>query len=156
MPVSLKRKPISAEAYHLMIDAGILTEDDKVELLNGDIVLMSPVGPRHASHVKLLRVLLGNIYREKAVIGVQDPVDLGDFDQPEPDISVLVPSKDFYLKRHPTANEIQLLIEVSDSTLERDRAFKLPIYAKAGIPFFWIVNLIDKKVECYANPHETS
>lgn len=154
MSVTLKRKAITSEAYNLMIGAGILTEDDKVELLNGDIVFMSPVGPKHASHVKLFRALFGKSYGKKAVIGVQDPVALGDFDQPEPDISVLRPSEDFYLERHPGANEIFLLIEISDSTLERDREAKLPIYAKSGVPVYWIVNLVDKKIECYSNPQD--
>ncbi|MEZ4686345.1 MAG: Uma2 family endonuclease [Bacteroidia bacterium] len=145
MPVILKRKAISAEAYHLMIDAGILTEDDKVELLNGEIVFMIPVGPKHASHVKLFRKVFGQFYGETAIIGIQDPVGLGSFDEPEPDVSVLMPNDDFYLSMHPSPKEIFLLVEISDSTLERDRTIKLPIYAKAGVPEYWIVNLIDKK-----------
>lgn len=154
MSVTLKRKAISAEAYHLMIDAGILTEDDKVELLNGDIVFMSPVGSKHVAHLGLLTKLFLNLIDDKATILTQSPIGLSDQSEPEPDLLLLNLNESFYNEGLPKPSDVILLVEISDSTLERDKEIKLPIYAKAGVPVYWIVNLVDKKIECYSSPQE--
>lgn len=124
-----------------MIDAGVLTEDERLELLDGFIVPMSPTSPRHAAHVarlgELLRALLGGraqVREEKAV--VLEPAS-----QPEPDLAVVRPRADFYAESHPDRADVLFPIEVADTSLERDRGVKLGIYAAAGIPTVWVLDL---------------
>ena len=152
MAVELTKRLLSTEAYHLMIEAGILTEDDKVELLNGEIIDMSPIGDLHSGTVNWLSNYLSQILAGKAVISTQNPVVLGDHSEPEPDIVVCRFEPDFYRKGKPTAKDVHLIIEVSDSTLAKDRELKLPIYAENGVPEYWIINLQDSQVEIHSQP----
>jgi len=147
MTVQLQERKLTVQDYHRMIEAGILTEDDRVELLDGKIVQMSPIGSQHTSTVKRINQLFSSILPDDIIIGIQDPIILPDLSEPEPDVSVLKPSPDFYAAQHPQAEDVLLLIEVADSTLEKDREIKLPLYAKAGIPEVWIVNLPNQQIE---------
>ena len=135
-----------------MAEAGILGEDDRVELIEGEIVDMSPVGAQHAACVKRLRRLLDRVIGDSAVLGIQDPIQLDDGTEPLPDISLLRPSADFYSSSHPTPIDVLLLIEVADATLPTDRRIKVPIYARAAIPEVWVVNLKQEIVEVYSQP----
>lgn len=153
--ISIKDLPLlewTVRRYHRLTEEGILEEDDKIELLNGQLIKMSPVGILHAACVKKLRKLLGKILPEEMVIGIQDPVILNDLSEPEPDISILRPKADFYASGKPGVKDILLLIEVADTSLEKDREVKLPLYARAGVPEVWIVDLVKKTVEQYKNP----
>jgi Uma2 family endonuclease len=134
-----------------MIDTGILTENDAVELIRGEILDKKPIGDAHSASVKRLRTRLGNILGDRAVFGVQDPIRLAD-SEPEPDITVLVPRDDFYASGTPGPDDVLLLIEVSDSSLDFDRTVKGPLYAEAGIHEYWIVNLVDNCVEVHRDP----
>ncbi len=152
---SIKDLPIlewTVKRYHRLAEEGILEEDDKIELLAGQIIRMSPVEIQHAACVKKIRKFFGKALPDDWMIGVQDPVTLDGFSEPEPDISVLKPKADFYAATKPTAQDVLFLIEVSDTSLEKDRNVKLPLYAQAGIPEVWIVNLIDETIEQYLNP----
>ncbi|MFK7970298.1 MAG: Uma2 family endonuclease [Bacteroidia bacterium] len=147
-----KKRPISVDMYHQMIDAGILTELDKVELILGEIIDMSPVGSKHATTVKVLNHLLQSIYAESAVIGVQDPVELPNNSMPEPDISILKPPFDHYFIAHPSPAEIWALIEVSDETYKFDKGTKLRMYASANIALYMIVNIQGGCIEVHTQP----
>ncbi|TXB66589.1 Uma2 family endonuclease [Phaeodactylibacter luteus] len=141
----------SAEAYHRMGEAGVFGEQ-RVELLYGKIVDMSPIKSNHAGTVKRLIRLFSQLLPSSIILGVQDPIQLDDYSEPEPDLSLLSYRSDFYVNAHPVAEDIHLLIEVADSSLEKDRDIKLPLYASHGIPEVWIVNLQDKQIERYRSP----
>lgn len=148
------RRKISLAEYHRMAEVGILTEDDRVELLNGEIIVMSPVGPSHTAHVKGINRVLSKLLEGLATIGVQDPVVLDDLSEPIPDISILHWREDDYVQAHPRPQDVFLLIEVADSSVNVDRGTKLTTYAQAGIPAYWIVNIPAKQVEVYRQPVE--
>jgi Uma2 family endonuclease len=137
--------------YDRMIDTGILTENNAVELIRGEILDKMPIGDAHSACVKRLRTRLGNLLGDRAVFGVQDPIRLTD-SEPEPDITVLAPRDDFYASGRPGPDDVLLLIEVSDSSLDFDRTVKGPLYAEAGIREYWIVNLVDDCVEVHLDP----
>jgi Uma2 family endonuclease len=141
----------SAEAYHRMGEAGVFGEQ-RVELLYGQIVDMSPIKSNHAGTVKRLIRLFSELLPSSVILSVQDPIQLDDYSEPEPDLSLLRYRSDFYGNEHPVAEDIHLLIEVADSSLEKDRDIKLPLYASHGIPEVWIVNLQDKQIERYRSP----
>lgn len=150
--VQLNRHKISVSDYHRMAASGIIMEDDRIELLNGEMIEMSPIGPSHTAHVKGINRVLSKLLDGQAIIGVQDPIVLDNLSEPVPDISVLKWRADDYLLAHPTPKEVLLVIEVSDSSIGLDRTIKLPIYAAAGISDYWIINLLEKKIELYSNP----
>lgn len=143
------RRLFSVDEFHLMAEAGIFQEDDRLELLEGDIIAMSPVGVRHMACVKRLNDLFARQLQGKATISVQDPVRLNDESELIPDIALLAYRDDYYAQKTPSADDVVLLIEVSDTTLTFDRKVKRPLYAKANIPEYWIINLIDNELEVY-------
>jgi Uma2 family endonuclease len=128
------------EDYHAMLKAGILGEDDRVELINGKIIAMMPIGPWHASSSARLNHVLNRLYGERALVVVGNPVGLGDRSEPQPDITVLQPRADYYAASHPEPKDVLLLIEISDSTLNYDLNKKRDLYAFHGIPEFWVVD----------------
>jgi Uma2 family endonuclease len=152
MVAALTRVRFTADDYHRMADAGILDEDDRVELIDGEIVRMSPVGALHAGTTKKLNRLLSRTLGDTAVIGVQDPIRLADDTEPEPDLSVLRPRDDFYTESLPVPAEVLLLIEVADTSLLADRLVKIPRYARAGIPEVWLVDLDHRQIERHSGP----
>ncbi len=152
MATEVLRRHFTVDEYHRMVQTGILSEDDRVELIGGEIFRMTPIGNRHASCVKRLNHLLLRALGDKAVMSVQDPIALSDTSEPEPDLALLAPRDDFYADRHPNASDVLLLIEVADTSVDFDRNAKLPAYARAGIPEVWIVNLEGDQVEIYRNP----
>ena len=138
-----------------MAETGLLKPDARVELLNGQIIDMSPIGPFHGSVTKYLIQVFTDANQGKWILQVQDPVRLNDQSEPQPDLVLLKRSPDFYRKRHPRPEDVFLLVEISDTTLAIDREEKLPAYGRAGIPEVWIVNLIELTVEVYREPHFT-
>ena len=135
--------------YHRMAAAGILRQDDRVELVDGRVVAMTPIGPRHAGCVKEITRLLYRLLGEAVILGVQDPLTLGEGSEPQPDVLVLSRSPAGYRRRHPGPDDVLLLIEVSDDSLEYDRGTKVPLYARAGIADVWIVDLDGDRIEVY-------
>ncbi len=140
------------ERYHAAIEAGILTEYDKVELLFGKLVPMSPVGIAHGKVVKKInRLFTKTLPEESFTIGVQDPITLVDDTEPEPDIFVAKGPLESY-DHHPFPGDLLLVVEVSDSTLAHDRGPKRFTYAIAGIEEYWVINIYEKQVERFTNP----
>jgi Uma2 family endonuclease len=142
---------LSIEQYHAIIQAGILTEDDSVELLEGWLVFKMPKNPPHRATTRLVRTALENILPAGWYVDSQEPITLSN-SEPEPDIVVVRGDTRQYLDRHPGAEDIALIIEVSDTTLQRDRTVKKRIYACAGISIYWIVNLVEEQIEVYSQP----
>jgi Uma2 family endonuclease len=140
--------PISVPHYHQMIEVGILTEDDPVELLAGRLIQKMPKGPRHSNAIHTLRRDLEKIFVDDWFVEPQDAITLSD-SEPEPDIIVARGTAKQFQNRHPNASEVVLVIEVADATLYRDRGTKKRMYARAAIPVYWIVNLINNQIEVY-------
>jgi Uma2 family endonuclease len=140
----------SVEDYHRMGEAGILSPDQRFELIHGEIITRSPVGFKHAATVKRIAAFCHQTF--KAVISIHDPIQLNENSEPEPDVALLKFTEDFYDDRSPEARDVLLIIEVSDSTLKYDRETKLPLYAANQIPECWIVNLGDRQLEIYRDP----
>ena len=152
MSVQISKRLLTVSEYHKMAEAGILTEDDRVELIHGEIIKMSPIGSWHSSHVKRINKLLNKFLGDRAIVSVQDPVAINDYSEPEPDIAILRYRADFYEENHPRPKDVFLIIEVADSSIDYDQDTKLKLYANAGIPEFWIVNLEDEQIEIYKTP----
>ena len=145
-------KRFRVEDFRRMTEAGILPEESGWEIVDGYLIDKMSIGSKHASTVKKLNRILTNLVKDNAIVSVQDPIHINDYNEPEPDIALLRPRDDFYAKSHPLPDEVLLLIEVSDSTIEYDREIKKTLYAKAGIAEFWIVNLKDNTLEVYSQP----
>ena len=150
--MSVQLAKFTVGQYHLMIEAGVFPPEYRAELIEGEIIEMSPIGPRHASCVGRLTQMLALLLQRQAIVWVQNPLQLDDLSEPEPDICVLRPRADFYAESLPTPADALLVIEVSEATLDYDRTKKLPLYARAGVPEVWIVNLTDGRIETHAEP----
>lgn len=152
VPVRVEKRRFSVHEYHRMAEVGILSEDDRVELIEGEIVKMSPIGSRHAACVGRLNRLLQRLVRLDAIVRVQDPIRLDVYSEPEPDVALVKTRDDFYSREHPGPGDVLLLIEVADTSVERDLEAKLPLYARAGIPEVWLVNLPAETIEVNSRP----
>lgn len=141
------------EAYHKAYQAGILPE--RVELLDGEVYAMSPMGKNHIRYLIHLTRVLSEAFSQEALLVSQIPLLLSQFSEPEPDLVLLRLPESRYDQRPPTAEDALLVVEISDSTLMQDRSLKLPLYQEAGIPEVWIVNLGEEVLETYALPHYT-
>ena len=136
-----------------MCEAGVFREDDRLELIEGEIIEMSPIGKRHAAVVRrLINLLTRQLGEDEALVDAQDPVVLGDTSEPQPDLALLRPSPDFYAGEHPRAEDILLLIEVADTSLAYDREVKVPTYARHGVLEVWVADLGGAGVEVYRQP----
>lgn len=152
MRVQVARYRFTVDEYHRMGAAGIFREDDRVELLDGEIVRMTPIGSRHAGCVKALNQMFARLLGSRALVAVQDPIRLGAHSEPHPDLVLLRPRPDFYRESHPEPGDVWLVVEVSDTTGALDREVKLPLYAAAGIPEVWLVDLPAEAVEAHRRP----
>src|SRR5260221_12094272 len=150
-PIGIVPHRFTVERYHEMIEKGILTKDDRVELIEGQILEMSPIGSPHRFVVFQIYEALRAVVGPQWTIYVQSPVTLPG-SEPEPDISVVRGTYANYKSPHPGPDEIALLIEVADSSLAADRLLKSQVYAAAGGPEYWIVNLAERQIEVYRNP----
>lgn len=145
-------KRFRVEDFRKMTEAGILPEESGWEIIDGYLIDKMSIGSKHASTVKRLDEILRDQLGKTVNVSVQNPIHLDEYNEPEPDIALLKRRSDFYAESHPLAQDVLLLIEVSDSTVEYDRNIKKTLYAEAGITEFWIVNLPDKTVECFSSP----
>ena len=152
MPMELQRRRFTVAEYYAMAEAGILTEDDRVELIEGEIIQMAAIGSQHAACVSRLTRLLVEQTGDLAVVHVQNPVRLSDLSEPQPDLALLRPREDFYAGAHPRPADALLVIEVAHTTLGYDRGIKLPLYAASGVPEVWIVDVEGEVVDLYAEP----
>ena len=146
-------RPFSVEEYHWLIEHGFFHEDERVELIGGVLHQMSPKGLRHAACLSSFLQILPAVIGERAWIRAQDPITLPNSNsEPEPDLVLAAPRKSKYLDHHPFPADVLLVAEISDSSLDHDRRVKVPLYAAAGITEFWIVNLVENKIEVYREP----
>ncbi len=152
----LTRHKLDVDEYYRMAEAGILGEDDRVELINGEIIDMAPIGESHAATVGRLTRVLVMAFTDQAIVWPQNPVRIDRLNEPQPDFAVLRPRTDFYEAGKPGPADILLLIEVSDSSLAYDSTVKLPLYAKSVIGEVWIVDLKRRVVDVYWQPGDES
>jgi len=152
----VRRRRFTAEEYHRMGAAGILSQNERVELIHGDIVQMTPIGPDHASVVARIAKRLESAFREQVIVWSQNPVSLRpEASEPQPDVVLLRPKPDFYRSGHPEPRDILLLVEVMDSSAAFDRQVKLPLYARAGVVEVWLVDVVANTVEVHRDPTPT-
>ncbi|WP_353482668.1 Uma2 family endonuclease [Haliscomenobacter sp.] len=152
MAVQAQRKLFTVDDYYKMAEVGILAPEDRVELIHGEIIKMSPIKSFHSSMVDHLHEMLLLLLHGKAIIKGQNPIRIDDYSEPEPDLTIAKFQAHKYRHQHPRPEDVHFLIEVADTTLQKDRKIKLPLYAEAGIPEVWIVNLKNNSVEVYTNP----
>jgi Uma2 family endonuclease len=148
----LARHKLSVEDYHRMGEAGILGPDSRVELIEGEIIDMAPIGSLHASVVVFLTKFFIRSLGEAGVVSAQNPIRLLPASEPQPDLTLLKPRADGYRKSHPTAADVLLLVEVSDTTVDYDRRVKVPLYAQYGIQEMWLIDLKAESLEVYTAP----
>ncbi|MCL5291838.1 MAG: Uma2 family endonuclease [Actinobacteria bacterium] len=138
--------------YHRMAQAGILREDDRVELIDGEVVKMTPIGRRHASCVARLSELFFRQLGNSALLWVQNPIDLDEYTEPKPDLALVHRQPNYYNNGHPTPTDVYLLVEICDSSAEPDRRVKVPLYAQYGIPQVWLLDLEQQIITIYTEP----
>ena len=146
------RKKFTIAEYHQLVDLGFFTENDRIELIRGEIINMAPKRTPHSVCNSLLWKKLYQLIGQQAEIRVQEPITLLSNSEPESDVVVAKLKADNYLSAHPVAEDIILAIRIADSTLKYDREVKIPLYAEAGINDYWIFNLVDKCLEVYTKP----
>jgi Uma2 family endonuclease len=152
MSVQFEKRVFNVDEYHRMSEAGILSEDDRVELVDGEILNISPIGSRHVGCVNRLNGLLNQRIAQLALVSIQNPIRIDDYSEPEPDVALLKPRADYYAQSLATVDDVLLIIEVADTSLEYDRSVKLSLYARAGIVEVWLVNLSNDTVEACSQP----
>ena len=151
---ALSRHKLNLSDFQRMTEAGIFTPEQRIELLDGELFDMPPIGPLHSGKTNRLTLLLVQAIGGKAIVSVQNPIILGEHSQPQPDLTVLRPRPDFYETHPPGAQDILLLVEIADPTADTDRAYKIPLYARHGIPEVWLVDVKRKQVEFYRQPEQ--
>lgn len=151
-----KLYPITVEMYHIMADNGAFGPDERLELIDGEIIEMSPIGSRHARCVNFLAEFLNRHFFEPFIVSVQNPIIATDRTEPQPDIALLERRDDLYIDQLPTGSDVALVIEVSDSTVAFDRGRKIPNYAAAGIGEAWLVDLESEHVEVHSMRKENA
>jgi Uma2 family endonuclease len=152
----IKRRRFTVHDYHRMGDAGILLEDDRVELIYGEIIAMSPIGNPHNAAVDRANRALIQTLGDRAIVRVQGSVRLDNYNEPQPDIVILKPRDDFYAKGGAKPADILLIIEMADSSLKYDRRIKARLYAEMGVAEYWVADLNAESVLCYSDRHESS
>ena len=149
MSAELQKWHFNVEQYYRLAEAGVLKPDDRVELIEGEIIKMPPIGSFHAACVARFVPQFTKSTNIDVTVWIQNPIRLSDFSEPVPDVALLKPREDFYAERHPGPEDVLLIIEVADTTLLSDRNVKIPLYARFGIPESWLVNLPEKIIEVY-------
>jgi Uma2 family endonuclease len=151
MPVQLARHLFTVTEFHRLGQAGVFAETDRLELIEGEIVHMTPIGSRHAACVARLTALLSRMPAD-AIVWVQNPLHIGERSELQPDVALLRPRSDYYASQHPGPEDVLLVIEVADTSTVTDREAKLPLYARARILEVWLVDLASGTVEVFLRP----
>ena len=152
MSIETSRRQFSSTDFRKMAEHGIINEDERVELIDGEVCTMSPIGPRHMAIVRRLNEFFIQSLAGRATIGVQDSIELNDFTQPQPDITVLRKRADYYSSQLARPEDILLVVEVADSSLHFDHHEKVPRYAAAGIREVWLVDVESETVSQFTEP----
>ena len=151
-PLTIPRRLLTVDEYHTIGTAGVLKEDDRIELIEGEMIEMAPIGSRHLAKVNRLARLLSQCIGDQAIVSVQNPIALPPHNEPQPDLALLKPRADDYEGKLPSAEDILLVIEVADTTLAYDRDAKMPIYARHDIVETWLVDIQGQTVSIYQEP----
>jgi Uma2 family endonuclease len=147
-----ERMRISADRYQKMVETGVLTKYDRVELIDGDIINMAPIGTRHSAATARLNRLFVLSAGDSAIVSPGGSVRLGDFSVPQPDLMLLKPRDDFYAGQIPTPPDVLLIVEISDSSLAFDLSAKRALYARYGAAEYWVVDIQGQCVHVYREP----
>ena len=151
-PLTIPRRLLTLDEYHTIGAAGVLKEDDRIELIEGEMIKMAPIDSRHVAKVNRLARLLSQCVGDQAIVSVQNPIALPPHNEPQPDLTLLKPRANYYEGKLSGAEDILLVIEVSDTTLVYDRDAKMPIYARNGIVEAWLVDIQAQTVSIYQEP----
>jgi Uma2 family endonuclease len=135
-----------------MAEAGILGEDDRIELIEGEIIEMSPIGSHHYGEVNRLNELFMHAFSDRAVVHIQNPIRLSEYTEPQPDVTLLQRRSDFYATHAPTPEDIFLVVEIADTSLAYDRQVKMRLYARSGVAEYWVIDLKAETVSVYREP----
>ena len=154
MTAPIAKRLFDVDDYHRMAEVGILVKEDRVELIDGEIVAMTPIGPLHNAAVDRTNRALVTAAGDRAIVRVQGSVRLNRYREPQPDFVLLRPQADFYASRLPGPADILLVIEVAESSLDYDREVKGGIYADSNVTEYWLVDLAARSVSCYSDPHD--
>ena len=152
MALQLARRLFTVDEYYRMAEAGVLGEDDRVELIEGEILEMSPIGARHHGCVTRLNHLFTRGFGGQVIVSVRGPIRLGERLEPQPDLALLRPRPDYYASAHATSEDVLLLVEVAETSAEYDRQVKAPLYARSGIPEYWLADLVQQHLTVYRDP----
>ena len=147
-----QRHSVSAEEYLRMAEAGVFAPDARLELIEGEIIEMAPIGSPHSGRVNILNKLFVQRAGDRAIVSVQHPVIASRRSVPQPDLALLAPRADSYCDSHPTGSEILLVVEVADSTILFDLGTKVPLYARCGVREVWIVDVNERVIHVYRDP----
>ncbi|MEB3272493.1 MAG: Uma2 family endonuclease, partial [Prochlorothrix sp.] len=143
---------ITTADYHRMAEVGILSAEEQVELLAGQIIQKMPKGPAHSALCKRIEKLLEHLLGDQVLVRLQDPIQLDDYSEPEPDIAVVHPKPNFYADRHPQPPDVYLIVEVADTTISRDLGTKANLYAAANIRDYWVLNVATQELHIFREP----
>jgi Uma2 family endonuclease len=152
MALHLPRRRFTAAEYHQMAEAGILAEDDRLELIEGEILEMSPIGRHHAAAVIRLSDLFFDTFRDVALVSAQNPIRLSDDTEPQPDLTLVRRRPDFYDSGLPGRDDVFLVVEIADTSVAYDRSLKIPLYGRSGIPEAWLIDVNKQTVTVYRDP----
>lgn len=152
IPAAPARRPITVEAFHRMGEAGILAPGERVELVDGEIIDMSPIGALHAAIVDAIVRYFGRQAGDAVVVRCQNPLGLDDLNEPEPDVAILRPRDDMYTTAHPGPADALLVVEVADTSLAYDIGVKVPLYARHGIPEVWVIDAATRRTTVFRRP----
>jgi len=152
MSVQYQKRYFNVDEYYRMAEVGLLSPDDRIELIEGEIVEMSPIGRTRAGTVNRASAFLNRQLGDTVIVSVQNPVRLNDFSEPQPDLALLKPRKDFYSNSHPAPEDVLVMVAVADTSANYDRNVKLPLYARAGIPEAWLMVLPKEVIEVHSQP----
>ena len=147
-----QRHAITAEEYLRMGEAGVFSPEARLELIEGEIIEMAPVGSPHAGAVNVLNRLFVQLAGDRAIVSVQNPLVLGNRSVPQPDLALLRSRADNYSRTHPAASDVLLVVEVADPTLAFDTGTKVPLYARQGVPEVWVIDVRERAVRVYRDP----
>lgn len=152
MRTEATKKLFTVDDYYRMGEAGIFKKNEHIELINGEILIMSPIGSRHAARVDRVTALFVSALGNKAIVRAQNPLRLDDYNEPQPDIILLKPRRDYYESRHPGAKDVFLVMEIADTSLRYDLNVKLNLYAISAVPEYWVEDIDQDAILVHRNP----
>lgn len=154
MATEVVKRILNVDEYYKMAEVGILKSEDRVELINGEIYQMSPIGSRHAAIVDHLAVVLKELFERNIIVRVQNPIRIDNTNEPQPDISLLKYRSDYYSSSHPGPADVLTIMEIAGSSLKFDQEVKAPLYATYDIQEYWIIDIENNEIQVFSNPKD--